>query len=50
MDKYAAFVWSSYAIFGAWLAWDFLAVGWRHSRLLRSVKLRQRRARQRNKA
>jgi len=43
MEKYAAYVWTSYALFGAMLAWDFLAPRLRERRALREARLRARR-------
>ena len=35
MGRYGFYVWSSYALFGAMLAWDLLLPRWRERRLLR---------------
>lgn len=43
MGKYAVYVWSSYALFGAMLAWDFIAPRLRERRALREAALRARR-------
>lgn len=43
MGKYGAYVWSSYAIFGAALAWDLLMPRLRTRRVLRDIARRQQR-------
>ena len=43
MGKYGAYVWSSYAIFGAMLAWDALMPRLRTRRVLRDLARRQQR-------
>ena len=43
MGKYGAYVWSSYAIFGAMLAWDALMPRLRARRVLRDLARRQQR-------
>jgi heme exporter protein D len=43
MGKYGVYVWSSYAIFGAMLAWDALMPRLRTRRVLRDLARRQQR-------
>ena len=43
MGKYGVYVWSSYALFAAMLAWDALVPRLRERRALREVKRRQQR-------
>ena len=43
LGKYGAYVWSSYAIFGAMLAWDALMPRLRTRRVLRDLARRQQR-------
>lgn len=50
MGKYGAYVWSSYAIFAAMLAWDLLAPRLRERRLLREAARRRARETARQQA
>ena len=50
MGRYGFYVWSSYALFGAMLAWDLLLPPWRERRLLRELAQRQQRAAARKSA
>lgn len=43
MGKYGFYVWSSYALFGAVLAWDIVLPRLRERRVLRAVAQRARR-------
>jgi heme exporter protein D len=43
MGKYGVYVWSSYAIFAAMLAWDAIAPRWRARRVLRDLARRHQR-------
>ena len=44
MGRYGFYVWTSYALFGAMLAWDLFAPRWRARRLLRELAQRRQRA------
>ena len=48
MGRYGFYVWSSYALFAAMLAWDLIVPRWRTRRVLRDLALRQQRAAARN--
>lgn len=50
MGRYGVYVWSSYALFGAMLAWDVLAPRLRARRVLREVARRQQREQARKSA
>jgi heme exporter protein CcmD len=43
MGKYGVYVWSSYALFGAMLAWDVLMPRLRARRVLRELRRRHER-------
>lgn len=43
MGKYGVYVWSSYALFAAVLAWDLVAPRLRARRVLRDIERRERR-------
>jgi heme exporter protein CcmD len=43
MGEYSAYVWTCFALFFAFLAWDLLIPAWRLRRLKREIALRTRR-------
>lgn len=43
MGKYGVYVWGSYALFAAMLAWDALVPRWRARRFLRELARKQQR-------
>lgn len=50
MGRYGVYVWSSYALFAAMLAWDVLSPRLRERRVLREVARRQQREQTRRPA
>jgi heme exporter protein D len=50
MGRYGVYVWSSYALFAAMLAWDVLLPRLRERRVLRDVARRQQREQARKSA